>query len=73
MGSIPTAPAMEYLLEKDAVCSNCNKKDTYTYKHCPNCGACPKFQEVRNHSLMWHDGDIHCTKCEAFVRDFDAG
>jgi hypothetical protein len=65
---------MEYALEKDtSVCNKCHKKDTYTQQHCPNCGACPEHQEVRNHSLMWHDGDIHCTQCEAFVRSFDAG
>ncbi len=35
--------------------------------HCPNCNAPPSKHELRNHSLMWHDGDIHCTICEAFV------
>lgn len=68
---------MEHSLEKDTtvctVCNVCHKPDTYTWQHCPKCGACPEYQEVRNHSLMWHDGDIHCTKCETFVRSFDAG
>lgn len=59
-------------MKEKVVCQRCNKPDVYEC-HCPNCGACPEFQEVRDHSLMWHDGKIHCIKCDAFVRDFDAG
>lgn len=53
-------------------CQRCNRPDGYE-RHCPKCGACPEFQEVRDHSLMWHDGRVHCIKCDAFVRDYDAG
>ena len=41
--------------------------------NCPKCGAPPSEQEIRNHSLMWHDGDIHCKKCGTYVRVYDAG
>lgn len=38
---------------------------------CPECGS-TEF-EMRNYSMMWHDGDIHCAKCGRFIRRFDAG
>lgn len=57
----------------DNLCQQCQTADTYLMRHCPKCKACPQHQEVRNYSLMWHDGDVHCIKCEAFVRSFDAG
>jgi ribosomal protein S27AE len=38
---------------------------------CPDCGN-DQF-EMRNYSLMWHDGDIHCARCGKFIRSFDAG
>ena len=41
--------------------------------HCPKCGSPPSQHEVRNYDEMWRDGDVHCTKCEAYVRDYDAG
>jgi hypothetical protein len=28
---------------------------------------------IRNYSMMWHDGDIHCAQCGKFIRSFDAG
>ncbi len=43
------------------------------HKHCPKCDSPPKDHELRNHSLMWHDGDVYCTKCWEFVRSWDAG
>lgn len=41
---------------------------------CPNpeCGAVGEV-EMRNYEMMWHEGDIHCKKCGAFIRRFDAG
>ncbi len=42
-----------------------------TYKKCPSCGG-TNF-EVRNHSLIWHDGDVYCKDCGAYVRSYDAG
>jgi hypothetical protein len=42
-------------------------------KSCPLCGAGPEHQQVRNHSLIWHDGDVYCTRCGAYVRRYDAG
>lgn len=44
-----------------------------TSPNCPKCDAPPSEHEVRNHDLMWHDGDVHCTKCGAYVRAYDAG
>lgn len=38
---------------------------------CPQCGG-TEF-ELRNYSMMWHDGDIHCAKCGKFIRSYDAG
>lgn len=41
---------------------------------CPKCGDDnPDHREMRNYSMMWHEGDIHCTNCGAFIRYFDAG
>lgn len=30
-------------------------------------------KEVRNHNIMWHDGDVHCKACGGFIRYYDAG
>jgi len=38
---------------------------------CPDCGS-TEF-EMRNYSMMWHEGDIHCKNCGRFIRTFDAG
>jgi transcription elongation factor Elf1 len=38
---------------------------------CPNCGSI-EF-EMRNYSMMWHEGDIHCANCGQFIRYYDAG
>lgn len=40
---------------------------------CPNCGAPPSQHQLRNYSMMWHDGDIYCRNCGAYVRMYDAG
>ena len=29
--------------------------------------------EMRNYSMMWHEGDIHCARCGKYIRAFDAG
>lgn len=29
--------------------------------------------EMRNYSMMWHEADIHCGRCGAFHRYWDAG
>lgn len=67
----------KHILLKDDVysdlCKACSIRCWPTHVHCPNCGASPEFQEVRNYSMMWHDGDIHCTRCDAYVRGYDAG
>lgn len=41
--------------------------------NCPSCGAPPSEHEVRNHDLAAHDGDVHCKRCGAYVRMYDAG
>lgn len=38
---------------------------------CLKCGS-TEF-EMRNYSMMWHEGDIHCARCGAYIRRFDAG
>ena len=38
---------------------------------CPKCGS-TEF-ELKNYSMMWHEGDIHCAKCGQFIRYYDAG
>ena len=40
---------------------------------CRNCGSDPEHHEVRNYSMRWHDGDVHCKLCGAFVRCWDKG
>ena len=40
---------------------------------CPNCGSPPSEHAVFNHNIDWHDGDVACTSCGAFVRRYDAG
>lgn len=39
---------------------------------CKDCGY-DGPHDLRNYSMMWHDGDIHCGRCGAYVRMFDAG
>ena len=41
--------------------------------NCPKCGAPPSKHEVKNHSILWGDGDVYCTECGSFVRIYDAG
>jgi uncharacterized Zn finger protein (UPF0148 family) len=38
---------------------------------CPECGS-TEF-ELKNYSMMWHDGEIYCAKCGKYIRLFDAG
>jgi hypothetical protein len=40
-----------------------------------SCKACgfPGPHQMRNYSMMWHEADIHCGSCGAFVRYWDAG
>lgn len=39
---------------------------------CKKCGY-EGPHELRNYNMMWHDGDIHCGRCGAYVRMYDAG
>lgn len=41
------------------------------HNECPKCHG--TNLEVRNHDLMWHDGDVWCIDCDIFIRNFDAG
>lgn len=61
--------------DKKPFCEICKVEvwSLYTHKHCPNCNASPKDQEVRNYDMMWHDGDVYCTKCDTYIRGYDAG
>ena len=38
---------------------------------CLRCGSTER--EMRNYSMIWHDGDIYCVGCGEFIRHFDAG
>lgn len=60
-----------FWMNRDNICSECS--EPFSREHCPECNSCPSYHEVRNHSLQWHDGKIHCIKCNAYIRDFDAG
>jgi len=42
------------------------------YKKCPVDSSHVGF-EVRNYSFIWHDGDVHCAQCGAYIRMYDAG
>lgn len=50
-------------------CSKCNTDQ----KHCPKCGSCPKYHEVKDFDRMWGEGYVYCMICDAFVRHFDSG
>lgn len=41
--------------------------------HCPECGSAPSRHIMKNYSLMWHEGDVYCKDCHAYVRGYDAG
>jgi hypothetical protein len=43
------------------------------WNECSQCGSGPSEHEVRNHDLMWHDGDVYCLRCGNRVRTYDAG
>lgn len=50
------------------------EKEDGSYENPKSCPVCESTSfEVRNHSLMWHDGDIYCKNCGSFIRYFDAG
>jgi hypothetical protein len=59
------------------ICNKCKiKNPKHSENNCPNCpkcGADPSHYEMRNYSMMWHEGDIYCTLCDTFIRYFDAG
>jgi transcription elongation factor Elf1 len=38
---------------------------------CPKCGSTDMV--VRNYSLMWGDGQVHCSSCGEYVRRYDSG
>lgn len=39
---------------------------------CKKCGFVGPHN-LLNYDMMWHDGDIHCGRCGAYVRMYDAG
>lgn len=41
--------------------------------NCPRCGAPPSEHEVRDYDMVWHDGNVHCTRCGAYVCMYNAG
>jgi hypothetical protein len=55
------------------ICEICEIEKRPNHEHCPKCNSTSDRHEVRNYNAMWHDGDIHCMDCNAFVRRYDAG
>jgi hypothetical protein len=41
-------------------------------KACPECGSTDHLT-VRNYDSVWRDGEVWCSRCEVFVRNYDAG
>lgn len=54
-------------------CEKCQCEAYFNHVHCPNCDSPPRDHEVRNYHMGFHDGDVHCTRCGAYVRMWDAG
>lgn len=53
-------------------CSECKiPPGWYNHIHCPECGSTK--HEVRNHDVMWGDGDVHCVRCGSYIRMWDSG
>lgn len=48
-----------------------HKEFVYNRNQCRECGSIHLV--MKNYSMMWHDGDLHCADCDEFVRTFDAG
>ncbi len=43
------------------------------WRDCKKCGSKPKDHYMTNYDMMWHEGDVYCSKCGAYVRMWDAG
>ncbi len=43
----------------------------YPYPNCPNCNAPPAKQEVRDINPVLRIGDVYCTVCGTYVREWD--
>jgi len=54
-------------------CEACDFVSYGNHVHCPSCDSPPSQHELRDYSMMWHEGEIYCTKCHARVRSYDAG
>lgn len=54
-------------------CDKCSEPAMPLHVHCPKCGSPPTDHEVRNYDPMFRDGDVTCTKCDTYVRGYDAG
>jgi hypothetical protein len=49
------------------------QKSIFKKDKCPKCGS--EETEVRDYSMIWHDGKVYCSTpgCDTFIRDWDAG
>jgi hypothetical protein len=54
-------------------CVDCAKEVNELHIHCPKCGSHPDRHELRDHSLMWGDGELWCVDCETKVRNWNSG
>jgi len=73
----PRSNLMEAKMEEKVYefCNNFLIPDRHT-THCTcckKCGAPPSEHELRDYSMLWHDGDVYCRKCGSYVRMWDAG
>lgn len=39
---------------------------------CPKCGSPPSDHQLREYDPKFHDGEVYCLKCGAYVRYWDA-
>jgi len=42
------------------------------YKPCPKCNSAEHLT-IRDYDPIWHDGEVWCSRCNEFVRTYDAG
>lgn len=47
--------------------------ETINNKYEDKCKCKEPKAELRDYSEMWHDGEVWCSECNKFIRDWDAG
>lgn len=54
-------------------CSKCNIDCLFPHAHCPKCDSPPSKHRMTDYDPMWHEANIYCNECNAYVRHYDAG